>query len=72
MASDHPLHVRADPSGNGRVRIHFQEALRGGTDVAVLKSHQFWIGIIVGLILVGFFPMLNVVGKLKSGPPKAQ
>lgn len=38
--------------------------------MGILKSHQFWIGIVIGLLLVGFFPALNVVGKFKG--PKSQ
>lgn len=39
--------------------------------MAVLKSHQFWLGVVVGLILVGFIPSLNIVGKFKGGSSKS-
>jgi hypothetical protein len=34
--------------------------------MSIVKSHQFWVGIVVALILVGFFPQLNFIGAFKS------
>jgi hypothetical protein len=34
--------------------------------VKVLKSHEFWIGFILALVLVGFIPQLNFVSSLKG------
>lgn len=33
--------------------------------MAALKDHRFWIGFILALVLVGFFPQLNFVAKFK-------
>lgn len=38
--------------------------------MGVLKSHQFWLGVVVGLILVGFIPSLNIVSKFRGGSSK--
>lgn len=39
--------------------------------MGILKSHQFWVGIVVALLLVGFFPQLNFVSKFKGGSSQA-
>lgn len=32
----------------------------------MLKDHKFWVGFLVALLLVGFFPQLNFVAKFKG------
>jgi len=33
----------------------------------VLKNKTFWIGFLIGYLLLAFMPQLNVLGKLKGG-----
>lgn len=40
---------------------------KGATDpMAVLKDGRFWAGIVVGALLIIFFPQLNVLRKKSS------
>ena len=32
----------------------------------VLKSHQFWVGVLVAVVLLGLFPQFNLVAKFKG------
>jgi|HubBroStandDraft_1064217.scaffolds.fasta_scaffold1421757_2 hypothetical protein len=32
----------------------------------ILKDHKFWLGIVVALVLVGFFPQLNFIGQFRQ------
>lgn len=35
----------------------------------MLKDHKFWLGVVVGYLLIALFPQLNVLSKMK-GPSK--
>lgn len=35
--------------------------------MSFLRSGQFWGGVIVGVLLVMFFPSLNLRGKMQAG-----
>ncbi len=33
----------------------------------MLKDHKFWIGVLVGYLLIALFPQINFVSKFKAG-----
>lgn len=59
MASYHRLSVRASGRGMGSLGLAAEVHLGKEPEMAALKDHRFWLGVLVGYLLVVFVPQVN-------------